>query len=76
MKTETYLNGPLRSCRMCAYRERGLFGDECTRSGFLCRIERRFVTLPGAQCDINFSGWAPRPPRRSLRRWLLNLLWT
>ena len=64
---------PLKACQTCAYRD----GLECTRSGFYWRVERQFSNSPGAHCDVNFSGWRPQPPkpqRRSLRRWLADLL--
>src|SRR2546430_15768104 len=67
MKTETYLNSPLRSCRPCAYRHKnwGSF-DACVRSGFLCETTRIMSVLPEAQCAGNFSGW--RPPHDSSPR--------
>src|SRR2546429_876817 len=79
MKTETYLNSPLRSCRTCAYRHKnwGSF-DACVRSGFLCETTRIMSVLPEAQCDENFSGWRPLhysspKARRMMERLILEL---
>jgi len=75
MNTTQYHNSPLRSCETCAYRKKdGFWGDQCGRSGYSCEVERQFAHW-SAQCDPNFSGWRPRPPRRSLRRWLLEVFW-
>lgn len=73
MKAE-YLNSrPIfKSCSNCVYCVKNEIDerfDHCGLSGNYCIIERRYNN----KCDEGFSGWAPIPPKppcRSLRRWL------
>ena len=71
-----YHNTPQRSCLTCALR----IGKDvepihwrCGKSGTPTTNQRSILD---SDCDENFSGWLPRPRRRSLRRWLLDLLWS
>lgn len=79
MKQNTYLNSPVKTCDNCAYQRKADYGMmECARPGHLCEIERMWSMFPMTQCDENWSGWRPRPqkpPRRSLRQWLLDTFW-
>ncbi len=74
MKTEVHFNAPVKTCETCVFQESDfMLGKRCGRSGHFCSIERMYAAHPGNQCDVNFSGWRPKPPRRSLRRWLFDL---
>lgn len=65
----------IRSCRNCHHRQGPLFGDVavCLRSGYSCQITRQQGTL--GPCDDRFDGWQPRRQKRSLRQWLIDLVW-
>lgn len=77
MKTTDYLNSPVKSCKNCAYCDKEVLGiDTCTKYGFLCSTMRKMATDKFSLCDEDFSGWRQRPKRRSLRRWLADLLWS
>lgn len=79
--TDTYLNSTPRSCENCRFRE----GEEwhpggwmCKRSGIYCTHTMVDNRYEGIWCDRNLKGWAPippKPPARSLRQWLYDLLW-
>lgn len=72
MSTQTiYNNSPIKTCDNCVYQKRECYHNECMRTAFLCSSMRQF---PTSACDHNFSGWRPKPPRRSLRQWLYDLL--
>lgn len=73
MKTTTvHLNAPVRNCNNCAHSEKSFYGLRCVRGGYLCETMR---ALPDGNCDINMSGWQPKPRRRSLRQFLYDILW-
>lgn len=67
MNARTYLNSPMHNCANCAHRSGRAMFSFCIRSGRY--IERQRLE-PNEACDQNFSGWHPRPRRRSLLRWL------
>lgn len=74
-KTETYLNSPLKCCQTCAYRLDGKRGngdyDKCIRFHFSCPTAVTYF------CTSELTEWRPvppKPPRRSLRQWLYDLL--
>jgi len=65
---------PIRHCDNCAYQSNGSLtkSGACLRSGLYCVTARRF---PSEACDLDFSGWAPRPippPRPGLITRILN----
>lgn len=83
MSTETYLNSTPKGCQTCRFKvnawgeNRPLFWH-CGKTGGYCTTMRGLSAQPGAECDNDFSGWAPippKPPRRSLRQWIYDLLW-
>lgn len=64
-------NSTVRNCQTCAHRD----GRLCCLTGYSWELQRQ---LPSSACDVRLSGWHPIPPskpRRSLRRWLLDLFW-
>lgn len=67
------MSEPIKNCRTCAHRAGGVMSGlgYCELTGFHCESQRRYPEPP---CDENLSGWTPRPPRRSLRKWLYDLL--
>jgi hypothetical protein len=72
VSTSNYLNAPVKNCRNCAHNIQdgcaGPFWDRCKRFGLRSDMAIRDI------CHGN--GWQPKPKRRSLRLWLLDLLWT
>lgn len=76
MSTQTYLNSPVRSCRTCVHREASKLNpafDRCGRWQVYCSTAVGFSNL----CGDSLAQWrsaSPKPPRRSLRRWLYDLL--
>lgn len=63
----------VRNCLNCAHRTKNSWGsDHCVLCGWICSVQRSY---PAPPCDVNLSGWQPRPPRRSLRQWLYDLIW-
>lgn len=82
MTQTTYHNSPLRNCRTCAHSVPDSdFSDDpgwdhCAR--WNCYT---FIAV-ARKCGDDLKEWRPQPPqppkpsRRSLRRWLLDLLWT
>lgn len=71
---EIYLNSrpQLKTCKNCGYRYKGFMGiDCCGLSGWHCETERRNPT----RCGAHYEHWRPRPRRRSLREWILDVLW-
>lgn len=76
---ETYLNSRpmVRNCDTCAHQKRieHYYSPQCLLTGYFCKTQRKF---PSLACDDKLSGWTPRPPkppRRSLRQWLYDLIW-
>lgn len=78
----------LKNCRNCfhSHRYRSSSGEEehpeydkCILTGHYCFTQR---ACPAPPCDDNLSGWQarppepPKPPRRSLRKYLADLIWT
>lgn len=79
---ELPLNARVRNCRNCAHCLRdgnllwrnGLF-DRCAKTGNYCRNEMDPEIQLVTRCGIPLRLWQPKPPRRSLRRWLMDRLW-
>jgi hypothetical protein len=71
-------DGQLRSCKTCAYRSGtgGMLFWDCGKAGFSVGTVRREAARYAEYgkinniCDINFSGWAPKPKKF---QWLRNL---
>lgn len=76
MTKEIHLNAPVRNCQNCAHRVRDSYGiryDKCMRFQIHCSVAVRY------KCGDELSEWRPIPPRaarRSLRRWLMDTLWS
>lgn len=68
---ETHFNAPVRNCRNCVHRHNNGWVDECVRTGTTCSI----AVLAESLCGERLRFWQPKPPRRSLRRWLFETLW-
>lgn len=49
----------MKTCMNCEYRKGSFTWGTCLRTGEYPDIQRSY---PNAQCDRNFSGWAPRRP--------------
>lgn len=58
----------VRNCNNCAHRDESI----CWLTGYHWSTQRQYPEEP---CDINMSGWKPRPPKKSLRRRLYDTLW-
>ena len=70
------MNTPIRNCLNCAHSFEAFGGfapsRQCIRTGKYCTTQCKF---PDEECDSNFSGWQPlppKPPRRSLRQWFID----
>lgn len=67
------MNEPVKNCEGCVhYRPTcvGLAYSRCARFQTYCNLAMLF------QCGSGLREWSPKPPRRSLRRWLIDALWT
>jgi hypothetical protein len=51
--------GVIKNCETCAHQVKGSFYSECSLTGYTCKTQRQF---PAPPCDVNLSGWAPKPP--------------
>lgn len=72
--TTHHWNSPARNCQNCVHCKKSATGfdfDRCKRFQTFCEFA---VTRPLCGYELRF--WQPRPPRRSLRRWLIDLIWT
>lgn len=78
MITNTYLNSPARSCNTCIHRRASDTGeafDHCRRFKQYCAHAISWQDY----CGKDLKEWRPKPPtppRRSLRQWLADLLWS
>lgn len=63
--TTIHHNAPVRNCRNCAHRKGW---DECILKGICCGTAREY-----GYCQMD-RDWRPRPPRRSLLRFLIDTL--
>lgn len=73
MKAQTNHNPPIKNCETCVHR----YGDymefsRCVLHGLYCDFARRY-----GHCSIerDWQQIPPEAPRKSLRRWLMALLW-
>ena len=66
---ELHYNAPVKNCRTCVhcYIDDSPLWDKCSKLSGFCHTS---IT----HCGYKF--WQPKPKRRSLRRWLLDLIWT
>lgn len=74
MNTTDYLNAPAKGCATCVFLQPGTLGAvfwRCGRTGRYCGHE----TLDSGPCGPTMQHWKPKPPRRSLRRWLYETFW-
>jgi hypothetical protein len=68
---------PIKNCQTCAHRAHDDMGKEFDR----CRRFQRFCSIANHRCAPDLREWRAKPPmppkhrRRSLRRWLIDLLW-
>jgi hypothetical protein len=74
---QTYLNSPVRSCHTCVHRKANTVSgesfDHCRRWKTFCELAVRWSD----HCGHELREWRlapPKPPRRSLRRWLYDTL--
>jgi hypothetical protein len=65
--TELQYNSPIKNCRTCAHVKMDCYpaDDFCCRLGCYCRVAASYCKM---------DRWQPKPPRRSLRRWLYDLI--
>jgi len=63
-KPEPPLPGPLRNCSTCGHAYIPHYGGglRCYLAGMVCDSQR----LTNSVCDVNFSGWVPKPPKVGL----------
>lgn len=73
--TGTYLNSPVKNCRTCVHCVRDRLGasyDHCNLFQYYCSI-----AVHHDLCGYDLKAWRaipPKPPRRSFRQWLYDLL--
>lgn len=48
----------MKNCKNCANATGGMTFGKCYKSGYYIETQRKF---PSIACDLNFSGWQPRP---------------
>ena len=76
MSQQTYLNSPVRSCHTCVHRNPSELSedfDHCRRWKVSCNLAVHWSD----HCGRELRDWRlapPKPPRRSLRRWLYDTL--
>lgn len=74
MTKEEYANSPVRNCRTCVHVHTdtgGPFYDYCNKHRLYCKTAVHFDIARG----LGLQCWKAKPPRRSLRQWLYDLLW-
>ena len=77
--TSTYHNTPAMGCQTCRFlTNRAMLSSYwcCGKAGGAPCVQ--VLNLGNPEYCRNFSGWLPippKPPRRSLRRWILETFW-
>jgi hypothetical protein len=77
-------NSPIKSCETCAHYRRGVRGmrvrDDMPIIFNKCdHFEAAAEEVLESRCTLERIHWRPippKPPRRSLRRWLADILWS